>query len=126
MPRTIPPDSTALAPALHRRTWALITLFHFGIVALALITLRHNLGGPALGQFIVSRSIGMVSFVTGTWLLVHLLDRSHRLRHVAMRVAARAAAVPGVSAVMLAVSVPVLALAERALGWTMERSHDDV
>ncbi len=125
MPRTISAESYALAPALTRRTWALITLFHFGIVALAMISLRHELSGAALGQFIVSRSIGTASFVTGAWLLVHLLDRTHRLRTVAVRVAARVATVNGVAAAVLTVSVPLLTLAERALGWTINRSRDD-
>jgi len=126
MPRTIPAESHALAPGLTRSTWALIALFHFGIAALGMISLRHELSGAALGQFIVSRSIGMVSFVTGAWLLVHLLDRTHQLRRVAVRVAARVATVNGVAAAVLAVSLPLLTLAERALGWTINRSRDDV
>jgi len=126
MPRTTSPDTTALAPAIHRRAWALIALFDVGIMALAFISVRHELRGPALGQFIVSRSIGTVSFVTGAWLLVHLLDRSHRLRHVAVRMAARVAAVVGVAAAMLAAGLPMLALAEWAAGWNFARSLDDV
>ena len=126
MPRNIPQDFPALSPALTRRAWALITLFHVGIVALAFLSVWQDLDRPARGQFIVSRSIGMASFVTGAWLLVHLLDRMHRLRHVALRVVARVAAVHGVAAVVLAVSVPLLVLVERALGWTIDRSRDDV
>jgi GNAT superfamily N-acetyltransferase len=126
MPRRIPSNFIALGPMLDRRAWALISLFHLGVMALAAITLRDELRGTALAQFIVSRGIGSASFVTGAWLLVRVLDHTHRLRHAAVRVAARIAAVLGVAAVMLAAFVPVLLLAERALGWRGARSRDDL
>lgn len=55
--------------------------------------MRDELRGPALVQFFLSRSIGSASFVTGAWLQVRVLDHRHHLRHGAVRVVARIAAV---------------------------------
>ena len=43
----------------------MISLFHLGVMALAVVTLRDKLRGTALAQFIVSRGIGSASLVTG-------------------------------------------------------------
>jgi signal transduction histidine kinase len=119
------PSSVRLGPTLQRHHWGLIALAECGVVTLAVTTLPADLPRADLAQFVVSRLIGMAFFLGGAWLLVHLLDRIHDLRQRGWRVVARVAGIHAIAGIAFAGTVPLILLAEHAMGWVVPRTRDD-